>query len=88
MPVALYDNYRADFKVDSEEITEDVRARMISIQENEIEQLRDLTSFLDTETRFIQQYLDVLKEAKSEWVDESVSHMVKPLIQFNLLNNV
>jgi hypothetical protein len=53
---------------------------MIAIQENEIEQLRDLTSFLDAETLFVQQYLDVLKEAKSEWVAESVSHLVVPHI--------
>lgn len=43
---------------------------MLAIQENEIEQLRDLTSFLDMEVQFIEQYLEVLKEAKSEWIDE------------------
>ncbi|KAI0683951.1 hypothetical protein BC835DRAFT_1466935 [Cytidiella melzeri] len=53
-----------------EEITEDVRARMFAIQDNEIDQLRELTSFLDTEIQFVEQYLDVLKEAKSEWIDE------------------
>ena len=43
---------------------------MVVIQENEIEQLRDLTAFLDTEIQFVEQYLQVLQEAKSEWIDE------------------
>lgn len=43
---------------------------MFAIQENEIEQLRDLTNFLDDEIHFAEQYLDVLKEAKSQWIDE------------------
>ena len=60
----------SDSSFDSEEMTEDVRARMIVIQENEIEQLRDLTAFLDTEIQFVEQYLEVLQEAKSEWIDE------------------
>ncbi len=60
----------------SEEISEDVRARMVAIQENEIEQLRDLTSFLDMEVQFIEQYLEVLKEAKSEWIDELVYYVL------------
>lgn len=54
----------------SEEITEDVRARMLAIQENELEQLRELTGFLDMEIHFVQQYLEVLKETRSDWVDE------------------
>ena len=56
--------------INSEETQEDVRARMYAIQENELEQLRELTGFLDTEINFVQQYLDVLKEAKTNWIDE------------------
>lgn len=51
-------------------MNEDVRARMLAIQENEIEQLRDLTNFLDMEIQFVKQYLEVLQEAKSDWIDE------------------
>lgn len=51
-------------------MNEDVRARMLAIQENEIEQLRDLTNFLDMEMQFVEQYLQVLKEAKADWIDE------------------
>ncbi|KAI0094225.1 hypothetical protein BDY19DRAFT_911876 [Irpex rosettiformis] len=54
-----------------EEMCEDVRARMVSIQENEVEQLRELTGFLDSEIRYVAQYLEVLEEAKSEWIDEA-----------------
>ena len=43
---------------------------MYAIQENELEQLRDLTSFLDNEVHFVEQYLEVLRDVKSNWVDE------------------
>jgi hypothetical protein len=45
---------------------------MHAIQENEIGQLRDLTSFLDVEINFVERYLDVLKDVKSDWYDECV----------------
>lgn len=54
----------------SEECAEDVRARMCAIQEAEIDQLRDLTSLLDTELHFVEQYLEVLRETKAGWIDE------------------
>ncbi|KAF5327946.1 hypothetical protein D9758_016777 [Tetrapyrgos nigripes] len=50
-----------------EETTEDLRAQIHAIQENEIDQLRELTAFLDLEMNFVEQYLEVLKETKSEW---------------------
>ncbi|KAK7441818.1 hypothetical protein VKT23_016480 [Stygiomarasmius scandens] len=50
-----------------EETTEDLRAHIHSIQETEIDQLRELTAFLDLEMNFVEQYLEVLKETKSEW---------------------
>lgn len=43
---------------------------MCAIQEAEIDQLRDLTSFLDTELHFVEQYLEVLQEVKAGWIDE------------------
>ncbi|KAH7906936.1 BAR-domain-containing protein [Hygrophoropsis aurantiaca] len=54
-----------------EETSEDVRARMQSIQENEIQQLRELTTFLDLELNFVRQYHEVLKDVKSNWCTES-----------------
>jgi hypothetical protein len=45
---------------------------MHSIQENEIVQLRELTSFLDLEINFVQQYLNVLTDVKSDWYKEYV----------------
>lgn len=56
--------------VSSEETAEDVRARMQAIQENEVAQLRELTAFLDLEIHFVAQYLDVLQDVRSSWVDE------------------
>lgn len=43
---------------------------MYAIQENEVLQLRDLTSFVDLKLNFIEQYLAVLRDVKANWVDE------------------
>lgn len=45
---------------------------MYAIQENELNQLRDLTAFLDLEFNFFKQAVDVLSEVKDSWHDESV----------------
>lgn len=37
------------------------------IQENEIDQTREMTAFLDLELNYVEQYLEVLKDVKSEW---------------------
>ncbi|OBZ74901.1 hypothetical protein A0H81_05169 [Grifola frondosa] len=55
-----------------DETAEDVRARMYAIQENEVQQLRDLTAFLDLEISYVQEYMEVLLGVKAGWVDESV----------------
>ncbi|TFK47129.1 BAR-domain-containing protein [Heliocybe sulcata] len=52
-----------------EETLEDVRAIMVAIQENESSQIRDLTTFLEHEMNFVQQYTEVLRDAKLNWVD-------------------
>lgn len=70
--------------IDSEETSEDVRARAWTIQENEIHQLRDLTSFLDVELNFVQQYLEVLQDVKSGWCDTYVSPL-PTLIKIELM---
>lgn len=54
-----------------EETAEDVRFRMQAIQENEIQQLRELTSFLDLKLNFAKQYYEVLQDVKANWCDES-----------------
>ncbi|KAG6816839.1 hypothetical protein H0H87_002488 [Tephrocybe sp. NHM501043] len=52
---------------------------MHAIQDNEMEQLRELTTFVDLEINFVEQYLNVLKDAKAQWYDESsVVHVVPP----------
>lgn len=45
---------------------------MHAIQENEIDQLRELSKFLEMEIRFAEQYLDVLRGVKEDWIDEFV----------------
>lgn len=45
---------------------------MYAIQENELSQLKDLSSFLDAEFNFVNQYAEILRDVKSDWVDECV----------------
>ena len=59
-------------RVFSEETSEDVRARMHAIQDNEIHQLKDLSAFLDAELNFAEQYAEVLREIKADWSDQYV----------------
>jgi len=40
---------------------------MHAIQDNEVVQARELSSFLDLEINFVEQYLNVLKDVKSNW---------------------
>ncbi|KAG8927908.1 hypothetical protein FRC02_007603 [Tulasnella sp. 418] len=59
-----------------EEASEEVQRRMYDIQDNEIQQLRDLTDFLDLELSFVTQYYDTLLEIRNDWVDESAIQRV------------
>lgn len=52
---------------------------MYAIQENELQQLRDLTEFLDIELDFAQNYLAVLSDLKKEWLDEYVVFRSHPI---------
>ena len=45
---------------------------MHAIQENEIDQLRELSKFLEMEIKFAEQYVDVLRSVKEDWIDEFV----------------
>ncbi|EIW74787.1 BAR-domain-containing protein [Coniophora puteana RWD-64-598 SS2] len=55
-----------------EETSEDVRARMQAIQENEVQQLRELTNFLDIQLNFARQYREIMQEVKEGWCDEAM----------------
>ena len=51
----------------SDEMSDDLRAHMHAIQENEHNQLEELSSFLSLETNFVQSYLAVLHDVKEGW---------------------
>ncbi|KAF9235929.1 BAR-domain-containing protein [Melanogaster broomeanus] len=55
-----------------EETSEDVHTRMQAIQENEIVQLRELTTFLDTQFNFARQYFEILQDVKANWCNEKL----------------
>ena len=61
---------------------------MHAIQENEIDQLRELSKFLEMEIRFAEQYLDVLKAVKGDWIDEYVAGSLHNVEDFQLLYSI
>ncbi|KAG5733819.1 Meiotically up-regulated gene 137 protein [Termitomyces sp. T112] len=61
-----------------DETSEEVKAQMHAIQDKEMDQMRELTNFLDQEVHFVEQYLNVLKDVKSDWYDESSLMHVPP----------
>ncbi|KAI0312224.1 hypothetical protein OF83DRAFT_676611 [Amylostereum chailletii] len=72
----------AKAKTRYEDAVEDIRARVVGIQENEIDQLRDLTTLLDAELNFAQQYAEILKDVKATWssqADMSRLHARRPV---------
>lgn len=50
-----------------EEMAEDVRTKIDLIKESEVEAQRELRGFLQTEIKFLEQYLGVLREVDLEW---------------------
>jgi hypothetical protein len=50
---------------------------MHSIQDNEVDQLRTTTALLDSEIKFVEQYLHALRDAKNEWPNACVFVMIK-----------
>lgn len=49
------------------ETAEDIRAHMEVIRNDDALHLRELTAFLDLEINFAQQYLEVLKDVRTDW---------------------
>ncbi|KAF5326169.1 hypothetical protein D9611_000817 [Ephemerocybe angulata] len=54
-----------------DETIEDMRAHMHALQENEVAQERELSAFLDLEINFVQQHLQILKDVRDDWPDNS-----------------
>ena len=61
-----------------EEVSEDVQARMLSIQENEVQQWHDLTAFLDTQVKYASEALAIMQELKSSWISETSIKRLPP----------
>ncbi|KAI5991256.1 hypothetical protein EDD15DRAFT_2369190 [Pisolithus albus] len=57
-----------------EETSEDVRSRMYGIQENETQQLHELTMFLDVQLNFAKQCVEVLHDVQDNWCDDTSTH--------------
>jgi SWI/SNF-related matrix-associated actin-dependent regulator of chromatin subfamily D len=51
----------------SDEAEADVHSRIEAIQQNEIDQIRTLGSFLDNELSYAEQYTQILRDVKDNW---------------------
>jgi hypothetical protein len=56
----------------SDEVEADVHSRIEAIQQNEIDQIRVLRSFLDNELSYAEQYTQILQDAKNNWPGKCV----------------
>lgn len=56
---------KAEFRYDEAEA--DVQARIEAIQQNEIDQIRELGSLLDNELNYAEQYAQILRDVKDNW---------------------
>ncbi|KAG8832856.1 hypothetical protein FRC17_000511 [Serendipita sp. 399] len=50
-----------------EEMSEEVQSQIVQIQDGEMDQLKDLTRFLDLELKFAESWVNTLREAKDDW---------------------
>jgi hypothetical protein len=56
---------------------------MRAIQENEMNQLRDLSELLANEIQYVSQYLEVLKDTQNDWLDEYVPFFIVVVFIFH-----
>jgi SWI/SNF-related matrix-associated actin-dependent regulator of chromatin subfamily D len=56
----------------SDEAEADVHSRIKAIQQNEIDQIRELGSFLDNELSYAEQYTQILRDVKDNWPGKCV----------------
>lgn len=56
---------KSEFRYDEAEA--DVQARIEAIQQNEIDQIRELGAFLDNELNYAEQYAQILRDVKDNW---------------------
>lgn len=56
----------------SDEAEADVHSRIEAIQQNEIDQIRALGSFLDNELSYAEQYTQILRDVKDNWPGKCV----------------
>ncbi|PVG00117.1 BAR-domain-containing protein [Serendipita vermifera] len=60
-----------------EEISTDVQNQMEKIQDGELEQFRDLSRLLDMETKFVEGWLNALRDIKEDWPANSEVYRVQ-----------
>jgi len=76
----------------SDEAEADVQARIEAIQQNEIDQIRELGSLLDNELNYAEQYAQILRDVKDNWPGKCVllrrlSPLLCPILNDELADN-
>ncbi|KAI0298970.1 hypothetical protein B0F90DRAFT_1818303 [Multifurca ochricompacta] len=68
---------KSGFRYDEAEA--DVQARIDAIQKNEIDQIRELGSLLDSELNYAEQYAQILRDVKDNWPGkQQIAKMMEP----------
>ncbi|KAH9039126.1 hypothetical protein EDB85DRAFT_1930788 [Lactarius pseudohatsudake] len=68
---------KSEFRYDEAEA--DVQARIEAIQQNEIDQIRELGSLLDSELNYAEQYAQILRDVKNNWPGkQQIAKLMEP----------
>jgi hypothetical protein len=76
--------FRSNSVFRSDEAAADVQARIEAIQQNEIDQIRELGTLLDHELNYAEQYAQILRDVKDSWPGKCVllGRLSPPLYQY------
>lgn len=76
----------------SDEAEADVQARIEAIQQNEVDQIRELGTLLDNELNYAEQYAQILRDVKDTWPGKCVpighkSPLLYPILKKGLADS-
>jgi hypothetical protein len=71
----------------SDEAEADVQARIEAIEQNEIDQIRELGTLLDSELNYAEQYAQILRDVKDSWPGKCVLLERLTLLLYSILND-
>jgi len=70
--IGIEDRRMISSSLSSDEAEADVQSRIEVIQQNEIDQIREMGLFLDNELNYAEQYAQILRDVKDNWPGKCV----------------